>query len=107
MGSIERKTKQVFRSIQESFGTLMRARLLSERQARAKKIKTIKATIRAIDAALEKPGSAPALRRLRAAKNQMAELLEQEVSDLTKRMDNSKRMLARLRSPRSFPFLKS
>ncbi len=106
MGSIERKTKQVFRSIQESFGTLMRARLVSERQARAKKIKTIKATIRAIDAALGKPGSLPTLRRLRAVKNQMAELLEQEVSDLTKRMDNSKRMLARLRSPRSFPFLK-
>src|SRR2546425_3407949 len=106
MGSIERKTKQMFRSIQESFGTLMRASLVSERQARAKKIKTIKAAIRAIDAALEKPGSEPALRRLRAVKNQMAELLEQEVSDLTKRMDNSKQMLARLRSPRSFPFLK-
>jgi Skp family chaperone for outer membrane proteins len=106
MGSIERKTKQVFRSIQASFGTLMRARLVSERQARAKKIKTIRATIRAIDAALEKPGSEPALRRLRAVKNQMAELLDQEVSDLTKRVDNSRRMLARLRSPRSFPFLK-
>ncbi len=79
---------------------------MSERQARGKKIKTIKATIRAIDAALEKPRSEHALRRLRAVKNQMAELLEQEVSDLTKRMDNSKRMLARLRSPRSFPFLK-
>jgi len=107
MGNIERKTKQVFRSIQESFGTLMRARLVSERQARAKKIKTLKATIRAIDAVLEKPESEPALRRLRAVKDQMAELLEQEVSDLTKRMDNSKRMLAGLRSPRSFPFLKS
>ena len=106
MGSIERRTKQLFRSIQESFGTLMRGRLVSERQARAKKIKTIKATIRAIDAALERPGSGPALRKLRAVKNQMAELLGQEVSDLTKRMDNSKRMLARLRSPRSFPFLK-
>ena len=106
MGSIERRTKQLFRSIQESFGTLMRGRLVSERQARAKKIKTIKATIRAIDAALEKPGSEHALRKLRAVKNLMAELLEQEVSDLTKRMDTSKRMLARLRSPRSFPFLK-
>ena len=106
MGTIERKTKQVFRTIQASFGTLMRARLVSERQARAKKIKTIKATIMAIDAALEKPGSEPALRRLRAVKNPMAELLEQEVSDLTKRIDNSKRMLARLRGPRSFPFLK-
>src|SRR5438876_11199678 len=35
-----------------------------------------------------------------------AELLEQEVTELTKRTDTSKRMLARLRNPRSFPFLK-
>lgn len=106
MVSIERKTKQVFRNFQASFGSLMRARVVSERQARGKKIKLIKATIRAIEAALKKPGSADALRRLRAAKNQLAELLEQEVSDMTKRVDDSKQMLARLRRPRSFPFLK-
>jgi len=102
MVNIERKTKQVFRSFQASFGTLMRARLVSERQVRAKKIKTIKA----IDAAVHKPGSRAALRRLRAVKNQLAELLKQEVDDLTKRGDSSKRMLARLRNPRSFSFLK-
>jgi len=106
MASIERRTKQVFRSIQASFGTLMRVRLVSERQARAKKIKTIRATIRAIDGALAKPGSEPALRRLRAVKKQIAELLDQEVSELTKRVDDGRRMLARLRSPRSLPFLK-
>ncbi len=106
MVNIERKAKQVFRSFQASFGGLMRARLVSERQLRTKKIRTIKATIKAIDAALHKPGSKPALRRLRGVRNQMAQLLEQEVSDLTKRMDTSKRMLARLRSSRSFPFPK-
>jgi len=106
MVNIERKTKQVFRSFQASFGTLMRARLVSERHVRAKKIKTIQATLKAIDAAVHKPGSRAALRRLRAVKNQLAELLKQEVDDLTKRGDSSKRMLARLRNPRSFSFLK-
>jgi len=106
MVSIERKAKRVFRSFQASLGTLLRGRLVSERQLRAKKIKTIKATIKAIDAALHRPGSKPALRQLRAVKTQMTELLEQEVSDLTKRIDASKGMLARLRSQRTFPFLK-
>jgi hypothetical protein len=106
MVSVERKAKQVFRSFQASFGTLMRARLVSERQLRAKKIKTINATIKAIDAALHKPGSKPALRRLRAVKTQMTELMEQEVTDLTKSIDTSKRMLARLRSGRTFPLPK-
>ncbi len=105
MVSIDRKVKQVFRSFQASMSTVMRARLLSERQVKAQKIRTLKATLKAIDAALERPGSKPVLRRLRDVKNELAELLEQEVSDLTKRMDTSKRMLARLRNPR-FPFLK-
>jgi len=104
MVSIERQANQVFRSFQASFGGLMRARLVSERQLRTKKIRTIKATIKAIDAALHKPGSKPALRRLRGVRTQMAQLLEQEVSGLTKRMDASKRMFARLRGRRSFPF---
>src|SRR6266496_2496640 len=107
MVRIEGKAKQLFRSFQASFGGLMRARLVSERQLRTKKIRTIKATIKAIDAALKKPGSKPAPRRLRGVRTQMAQLLEQEVSDLTKRMDASKRMVARLRSLGSFPFPKS
>ena len=106
MVSIDRQAKHLFTSFQASFGTLIRGRLASERHLRAKKIKTIKATIKAIDAAIRKPDSKPALRRLRAVQIQMAELLEQEVRDLTKRVDTSKRMLARLRSRRAFPFLK-
>jgi len=106
MVSIDRQAKQLFRSYQASFGAFMRGRLASERRLRAKKIKTIRATIKAIDAAIRKPDSKPALRRLRAVKIQMAELLEQEVSDLTTRVDTSKRMLAKLRSRLAFPFLK-
>ena len=106
MVSIDRQAKQLFKSFQARFGSFMRARLASERQLRAKKINTIKATIKAIDAAIRKPDSKPALRRLRAVKIQMAELLEQEVSDLTKRVATSKRMLTRLRGRLAFPFLK-
>ena len=102
---IDRKVKQVFKSFQASMSTVMRARLASERRVKTQKIKTIKATLKAIDTALERPGSRPALRRLKAVRSQVVELLEQEVRDLTKRMDASKRMLARFRNPR-FPFLK-
>ena len=105
MVSIDRKVKQVFKSFQASMSTVMRARLASERRVKTQKIKTIKATLKAIDTALERPGSRPALRRLKAVRSQVVELLEQEVRDLTKRMDASKRKLARFRNPR-FPFLK-
>ncbi len=78
MVSMDRKVKQVFRSFQASMSTVMRARLASERRVKAQKIKTIKATLKAIDTALERPGSKHALRRLKAVRSQVAELLEQE-----------------------------
>src|SRR5437764_14187699 len=106
MVSVERKVKQGVRNFHASLGTLMRGRLVSERQLRAKKIKTIKATVKAIDAALHRPGSKPALRQLRAVRTQITKLLEQEVGDLTKRIDASKGLLARLRGQRTFPSVK-
>src|SRR5437773_11800667 len=98
MVSIDRQAKQLFRSFQASFGSFMRGRLASERQVRAKKIKTIKATIKAIDAAIRKPDSKPALRRLRAVKIQMEIGRASCREKVTKRVDTSKRKIARLHS---------
>jgi len=101
MRHIDRTTKRLFKEFQAKMGTVMRARLASERQIRRRKIQTIKATINAIDGALEKPGSKRALRGLSLAKRQMAKLLTEEVSDLAERLADSKRTLAALSTPRS------
>src|SRR6266511_76142 len=105
MVNIERKAKQVFRSFQASFGGLMRARLVSERQLRTKKIRNIKATIKAIDVALHKPGSKIALRRRGGVRNPMVQLMDQEVSDLSASIYNRKRTVARLLAVLTHPFI--
>ena len=103
MPSMDQRTKEMFRSLGANLATVMRARFASEHHARSKKIKTLKSTIKAIDAAVGQPGSKRTLQTLTVVRNQIAELLTQEVKELTKRRATSKQPLASFRS-RSFPF---
>jgi hypothetical protein len=80
-----------------SFAGLMRAQMGQERQRRLARIKTLKAMIKGITAAIAKADSRAALRNLAAIKKHLAEDLRSEVTKLAESASSGKRMIVKFR----------
>jgi hypothetical protein len=89
--------QDAYRGIRGSMAGLLRAQLTQERRRRGTRIKSLKAMIKGIGAAMAKPDSKAALRKLTAIKQQLARDLKLEATKLADRARSGTRMLARLR----------
>jgi hypothetical protein len=94
---LTRAMQDAYRGIRGSMAGLLRAQLTQERRRRGTRIRSLKAMIKGIGAAMAKPDSKAALRKLTAIKQQLARDLQLEVTKLADRARSGTRMLARLR----------